>query len=172
MTFDPRVQIRATFALSSTLQVSVSPYELKESLKVGFALSRQWRRMASDNHFAAVVRLQFVAETQSDVRVVFAEVVMEQISEITGYEGDALTEVLEVTLCDMLLPYARAQLAALLLPTGYHYLTLPPQLTGTSPRATEVFQVAAAETAVVPHSADAAAEALVTPQKELEELAS
>jgi preprotein translocase subunit SecB len=138
MTFDPRIQVRATFATSSTLRVDISPYTLKEALKVGFGVQRQWRKLPQENHYVSRVTLHVVADTVSDQRVMVAEATMEQVSEVVGYEGQELMDVLEVRLAEILLPYVRAQVASVMMQSGYHHLALPPQLSAGAERAIEL----------------------------------
>jgi preprotein translocase subunit SecB len=135
MTFDPRIQVRGTFVTNSFLQVDVRPYELTEALKLGFGIQRQWRRLPQENHYAALIGMQIQADTESGKRVLVAEVMLEQIAEVTGYSDEELKDVVELRLPTILMPYVRAQLANVLSQSGYHYLTLPPTLGDEQQRA-------------------------------------
>lgn len=137
MSFDPRIQVQATLAKRSFLNVAVAPYELAESLAIRIGMRKEWRKLPTDNVYACEVLLQLTAVTPSDVQVLVAETILDQVVLVQGYEGDELTEVLEVQLGAIAVPYARAQVAALLLQSGYHTVTLPAQLPGEELRATE-----------------------------------
>lgn len=137
MSFDPRIQIQATFVKRNLLDVAVAPYELKEALAVRIGMRKQWRKLPQDNMYALELLLQVMLNTASGRQVAIAETMLDQVAFVQGYEGEALQEVLEVQLGDIALPYARAQVAALLLHTGYHYVTLPAQIPGQDQRATE-----------------------------------
>lgn len=140
MSFDPRIQIQASLVKRSYLDVTVAPYELKEPLVVRIGLRKQWRRLAQDGFYACEVLLQLVLATASGNQVAIAETVLEQIAHVQGFAGQDLADVVEVQLPAIALPYARAQIAALLLHSGYHYVTLPAKLPGEEQRAEEQVQ--------------------------------
>jgi hypothetical protein len=130
MQFNQSVKIISSAATSSLLYVDIPAQDLKEALKVGYSTSRHWRKAPGEGQYVVSVGLQIQADTASDARAILAEVVIEQACEVTGYVGDALLEVVQRKLPQLAMPYVRAQLAGLLLHSGYHFITLPVSLPG------------------------------------------
>lgn len=135
--FDPNIQVRATHVARSVLQVKIPAYELRDPLQVGLALQLYWRPATQDRHYTTLGTLQ-VHGHLADGRTAFvAEATMHQVAEVTGFTEAEMAEVLEARLPEILLPYLRAQVAALMLPSGYHHVTLPAHLNPGNLRATE-----------------------------------
>jgi preprotein translocase subunit SecB len=159
--FDPKIQVRATLATRSILQVDIPAYELRDPLQVGLALQLHWRAAAQPNHYIAIGTLQ-VHGHLADGRTAFvAEATLHQVSEVSGYTEAEMAEVLEARLPDVLLPYLRAHVANLMLPSGYHHVTLPAHLNPGNLRATEQVPAVQAAQAGTPaaDSAEAAPDA-------------
>lgn len=145
MTFDPRIQVQATLVRRAWLDVAIAPHELPGPLSVRVGLKRTWAQLA-DDRYACQTLMQVLLDTESAARVVTAETIVEQVVQVQGYADQALADVLELKLPEIQLPYARAQAAALLTQSGYHFITLPFQLSGEAERATKLEQPSPEET--------------------------
>jgi preprotein translocase subunit SecB len=131
-----RIQIQTTYVTSSVLQVHVPAHRLTEPLRLGLGINKSWAALDEPGHYAAIVGLQVSARTASGTLVFLAEANMEQVSKVECAD-DELTDIVELHLPTMLLPYVRAQIAALLLHSGYHNVVLPIGAVDPASRATK-----------------------------------
>jgi len=136
--FDPKIQVRASHVAHSILQVDVPSYALRDQLQVSLGIQLNWRDAGQPDHYVIIGTLQVRGHTPDGSSAFLAEATMHQVSEVMGFEGEELAEVLAVRLPGILLPYLRAQLASTLVAAGYHHVTLPASLNHEGLRATEL----------------------------------
>jgi preprotein translocase subunit SecB len=136
--FDPRIQVQATLLKRSWLDVAIAPYALQEALTLRIGMVRKWFVRPQEDIYGCEVLLQVLMDTESGQRAVTAEVLMEQVVLVQGYDDETLADVLELKLHQIMLPYVRAQMSELLHNTGYQHVTLPYTLPGADLRAVEV----------------------------------
>ncbi len=136
--FDPRIQVQVTRTRRAWLDVTISPFELQSALALRAGSVKSWFKLPAPDTYGCELLLQMLLDDADGNRVAMAEIVVEQIYLVHGFDAAGLKDVLEQQLPAIAMPYARAGIAALMQSSAYQNVLLPVVLPGADAAATEV----------------------------------